>query len=331
MAARNVSRHVHVCRLLFCLTCLSFLVSGPVCSAAEPGGSPDADVATKRPSVLEWIDPFLPLAMQKRPLLHFTAFTEMTAEGRTRRVPSPGAPVYYASHMAKFQQRGVAVPAGERPPPMAELEATVKTTLAANGFVVANPPAQRAEIMIMFQYGSHSSDYDSPMTAEELAEIVRKDQRAFRDVIERATLLGGERFARDLRESLKWGPPYFFWANNPSLAHLIEAVFHPCYYVIASAYDFEALEQRGEKRLLWRTKMSIEAQGVSTEEIFVPLIANAGPYFGREMTEPLMVKKRILRDGNVEIGTATVVEDVAPTRVPSGERVHPLGSSQTRD
>ena len=44
-------------------------------------------------------------------------------------------------------------------------------------------------------------------------------------------------------------------------------------------------------------------------ETLAPLIASAGPYFGRDMAEASIVEKRISREGKVEIGTATVVED----------------------
>lgn len=254
--------------------------------------------------------------MQKRPLIHFNAFTEMTEAGRARRAATPQEPVFYSSYTGKFDQQGIEVPAGERPPPVAELEAAIKGALAANGFLPAPSSELRPEILIMLHYGSHNNGIPSPSSPEELLPLIRGDRLLYRDLLQRATLLAGEKFARDLKFAIDTAPPFFMpGESSSSREHVTNVVFHPCYFVIASAYDVDRLE-RGEKVLLWRTRMSVEAQGVSTEEIFVPLIENAGQYLGRELKEPLMIKKRILREGNIRIGTPTVVEEVRTSPLP---------------
>lgn len=58
--------------------------------------------------------------------------------------------------------------------------------------------------------------------------------------------------------------------------------------------------------------MTIDAQGVNMTETLTPLIASAGPYFGRPMAEMTVVSKRISRGGYVKIGTPTVVHDEPP-------------------
>lgn len=296
-----------------------------------------------------------PLSMQKRPLIQFNVFTEKTPEGRERREPTPEKPMYYMPHAGKFKQMGAMVSAGERPPPVAELETAMKSTLAANGYLAISQSDQRPEILIMFNYGSHGTDPAAlapigddppPVSAEELLPIVLGDSALFRDVIERATLVAGEKFARELKAALdgevqnmkinqsqsqsrtgmppadppiapvspQFGSPYqnFIRGKNSAvMAHLAEVAFHTCYFVIASAYDYASFEKQ-QPRLLWRTKMTVEAQGVAMNEVLTPLIANAGPYMGREMSEVTIVKKRIDREGKVEIGTPTVVEGVVP-------------------
>ena len=47
---------------------------------------------------------------------------------------------------------------------------------------------------------------------------------------------------------------------------------------------------------LWRTRMTVAAQGVSQEQTLPTLIATAAPYFGKDMTEPETLSKRTVRD-----------------------------------
>jgi hypothetical protein len=42
-------------------------------------------------------------------------------------------------------------------------------------------------------------------------------------------------------------------------------------------------------------------------------VLSAGPFFGKDMPEPETLSKRSMREGNVEIGTPTVVEPAAPS------------------
>jgi hypothetical protein len=322
--------------------------------AAEPVGSgiksppAEASDSTLGSRVLEAI---LPKAMQKRPLILFNVFTEMTEEGRQRRQPNPENPQYYLLHTAKFVQTGWLVSAGERPPPVAELDGALRKALAANGYRPVPKPEQRPELLIIFNFGSHGTDPESAIppgdaapavTAGELLPIVVSDPSLFKDVIARATLVAGEKFARELKAVLdkevenirtnqtlarnpgnqiklpvspEFDSPFQVFMgtgkNSAAVQHLAEMAFHTCYFVIASAYDYEAAE-KNEKRLLWRTKMTVEAQGVSLAEIMTPLISNTGSYLGRETNEAAIVKKRINRDGKVEVGTPTVVEEAAP-------------------
>ncbi|MEO5959096.1 MAG: hypothetical protein ABIZ49_03085, partial [Opitutaceae bacterium] len=76
--------------------------------------------------------------------------------------------------------------------------------------------------------------------------------------------------------------------------------------------------------LLWRTRMTVAAQGVSQEQTLPTLVLSAAPYFGREMSSAEILSKRTIREGNVEIGTPTVVEPRAPEAktpaAPAGKR-----------
>lgn len=274
-----------------------------------------------------FLEAIVPTSMQRRPLISFNVITEMTAEGRKRREPTPDQPMHYVMHAAKYAETGVEVAAGQRPPPAAELETALRGSLAKNGFIAVSKDEHVPELLIILNFGSHGSISDGGMSAPELVPAVR-NRRVFIDVLERATLIAGEKFARELKAVLEqevmrmnipmnrmpvspdWGSPYQIYANqtkNRAYRYFAEIAFHPCYFVIASAYDYASAE-KGEKRLLWRTKMTVDARGVSMDEVLRPLIAHTGSYLGRETSEAVIVKKQLLRDGKVEVGTATVVE-----------------------
>lgn len=320
------------------------LVAVPVrVPATEVASPPTPEPAVPSPAPSGFVFSLLPKSFQKRPLMDFNVITEMTDEGRKRPVPAPGKPIRYLTQTGKFLQTGATLSGGEKPPPVPELEAAMYSALAGNGYLPATAPGEKPALLIVFNFGSHGAETAppgsellemAPVTAEELLQFVLRDIRLYKDIVERASLMGGVKFAAELKAALEreiininvneaaklhiapvspdFDSPYqlFLKGKNTRLVqYLAELAFHTCYFVVASAYDFESVV-RNERVLLWRTKMTVDAQGVSMEETLGPLIAQAGPYFGRDMSEVSVVSKRILRDGNVEIGTPTVVEEV---------------------
>lgn len=174
-------------------------------------------------------------------------------------------------------------------------------------------------------------------SAASLLSIVLADQSARTNVIERAELIGGTKFGEELsavlnkeaayeksrsglmQPSVGMASPFNrFVSANDNLMSLVEESFSSCYFVIASAYDCAAMA-KGERVLLWRTKMTVNSSGISMTESLPSLIASAGPYFGREMTETVTITRRMLREGRVEIGTPTVIDDnpAPPPKAPA--------------
>ncbi|MEO7411801.1 MAG: hypothetical protein ABIZ81_00465, partial [Opitutaceae bacterium] len=80
------------------------------------------------------------------------------------------------------------------------------------------------------------------------------------------------------------------------------------YFVVASAYDGQALA-RGERKLAWRTSMTVNTKGVSMAETLIPLVTAAAPFFGHETAEPQINVSRVPRNTRVDVGTPTVVPD----------------------
>lgn len=131
----------------------------------------------------------------------------------------------------------------------------------------------------------------------------RVDQKA---VLERVFTApdGGEDFMGSVGQLLP-EPFERLRARSAAMERLVDELFSSSYFVIASAYDVKALG-KGERRLLWRTKMTVNSFGLNMAESLPPLIATAAPYLGRETREPVLLTKRLDRAGNVQVGAPTI-------------------------
>jgi len=188
--------------------------------------------------------------------------------------------------------------------------------------------------MVFYTWGSHSRldelDEENPSLGA---------QQVARNILDRAALVGGDKFAKKMlemfieadaqntaanvpvppggeavitQEQLDFmNPINQFRRADPKNDFLVDQTANDVYYVVASAYDYQSVA-KNKRILLWRTRMTVAAQGVSQDQTLPTLVASAAPYFGKDMPEPETLNRRVMREGNVEIGTPTVVEsDVA--------------------
>lgn len=265
----------------------------PVAPASEP------NAAHPLPRSGDFVFNLLPKAFQRHPSLEMTVNTEVTAVGRLARPVSPSAPVYYVAQSAGFKPLGTPT-GGEKSPPPAALERAMTQALAANGYLPSTQPAQRPTLVVIYYWGSHNKlDRD---TAEQFPELAAKHD------LERATLVGGKKYAAQLARRQEWGDSLVDHTALKDYVH--DQSTDDLYFVVASAYDYAAAA-RNERRVIWRTTMTVNARGVSMTESLAPLIATAAPFFGVETPEPAIASRNISRDGRVEIGTPTVVPESA--------------------
>jgi hypothetical protein len=208
--------------------------------------------------------------------------------------------------------------AGERPPKKDVLAHVLTSALTAGGY----RPATRehpASLLILYLWGSFNrvkplpdpslldAGIDTSQLEDDLGEL--SDPTVVKNRLQRAAIIGGTHFAMELAEAFRGGR-----MGLETLRHrdaktewlVDEVAYTDRYFLIASAYDVAAAE-KGVKKLMWRTKISTDARGLSMNESLPALVSNAGPYFGREMTEVATLKPRLLA-GRVEVGTPTVQE-----------------------
>lgn len=177
---------------------------------------------------------------------------------------------------------------------------------------------------------------------EALVPILLSHKKERDEVLRRASLIGGENFSRQFAKALAeeatyrsgddalrnlgfsasraTGPFQQFRSANENLTMLVEDSFNGCYFVIASAYDYIAM-RKGQKVLLWRTKMTVNSFGISMTESLPALVQAAGPHLGKEMTEAVTLTRAISRDGSVKLHEMQVLEtDVPLPKAPTPAR-----------
>ena len=303
--------------------------------AQTPTPPPVTDAtAPKNSQKSQWVFSILPKSFQKNPLVDLTVITEMTELGKKQLPASPSAPVYYLAQSSGFHQLGHP-PGGEHTLKTEEVEQVLARSLATSGFLPAtreHPPA----LVIFYTWGSHNllmeGDEENPSLSAEMVA---------RNLLDRAALVGGVKFSEKMLKLFQeaddmatlnrvpppdpsgsvppiepiLGPAQMDFLNpvnrfkesDPKNDAMFEQFTNDVYYVVASAYDYASVSTKA-KRLYWRTRMTVAAQGVSQDQTLPTLIVAAGPYFGKDMSEPELITKKATPEGTVEIGTATVVE-----------------------
>lgn len=252
----------------------------------------------------------LPKAFQRAPNLEMTVFTDVTPYGRLMRAPTPENPTYYISLPAGYKQMGDTV-GGEKPPPKEQLERAMVKSLATNGYQPATTPSHPPSLVIFYFWGSHNR-MDPEMEQQ-------FPQQAAQQRLQRAILVGGRSFLQKTANILEWGEN--LTDRTSEYEFLRDQANSDLYYVVASAYDYAALAHK-ERKLVWRTTMTVAAAGVAMDETLSPLINTAGPYFGHETPDPKILEKKFER-WSVHVGEDRVIESDVPLTKPGTPKSRP--------
>ncbi|MDO8541451.1 MAG: hypothetical protein Q7S40_13515 [Opitutaceae bacterium] len=305
--------------------------------AAEPGvvsppPAPAAPSAEKKPGS-DWVFSLLPKSLQQNPHLELTVITEVTDEGKKRPSASAQNPVYFELYSAGFRQQGHP-PGGEKTLTREDIERLLTRSLASNGFLPAEPPSKVPAIVIIYSWGSHNL-----LTEGDDENPVLSSEQVARNLLDRAALVGGDRFAKQMLTLFEEADSFYlaaqtstppgsepvftpelldftnpvnlFKRRSPKNEALVEQAAHDVYFVVASAYDYTGMA-KNQRQLLWRTRMTVASAGVSQLQTLPTLVLTAAPYFGMDMPEPEVLTRRSMRTGTVEIGTPTVVDPNVP-------------------
>jgi hypothetical protein len=226
---------------------------------------------------------------------------DMTADGRQIARPTPDQPTYYVPVILGYHTGGEII-AGEKPPSRAEVIRQLGKALAKEGYILQalrpNANSTRPALVLAIEWGylnPEVTDFgddptfipaDSSQTAPRIAADF--NQREMLTMVAGGSVYRGEAFTTSEWERLR------------------DAAAEGRYYIVVSAYDFDA-SLKGERKLLWRARMSTERQGVWMDDVVPALVASGATIFGRDVKLPKFVTAPV-REGKVEIGTPTVVD-----------------------
>jgi hypothetical protein len=262
----------------------------------------------------QWVFSLLPNSMDKNAQVDMTVFGEVTPAGAKKPLPTAQSPQYYVAQSGGFRPDQL-TPLDEKTPSVARVTDHIDKSLRSAGYLPAEE-GKAPDLLVVFHWGSqYGRDEDTNITS-------------------RALLIGGEAFAKEVDDVVRRqreeqqlqrmlyrsqssamaaafrsiSPVEMFKRREENNAQLFEQLMGDFYYVIISAYDYPAA-QKGKRVLLWRTRLTVDASGVSLVDTLPALLFNAGPYLGRDTGRAGTFTKKMLRSGTVEIGPGEVVDD----------------------
>ncbi len=286
----------------------------------------------------------LPRSFQKKPLVDVHVITEMTPSGRTQPPPTAAKPAYYVTRPAGQVALGTGAPANEKPASVDKLEELMAASLAVSHYLPAKD-AQAPNLVIIYSWGSYSAPLgqdDLPVgettgdngETQQTTATGESQDKMIREMLDRARLVGGEKFTTELIKVINeesairraapehtldvlaspMGPVSFgmlspmekFRNRNAKTMGMLEDIGGSLYFVVASAYDAASVAAN-RRVLLWRTKMTTRANGLNLLESMPSLIVTAGSYFGKDMDESESIRRRLSRDGSVELAPMEVL------------------------
>lgn len=207
----------------------------------------------------------------------------MTEAGKKVAPPTKDHPTYYLPYVVGYREEGATV-AGEKAPPMKPIVHQLAKALAQQNYFVISKDHAQPSILLVFYWGYMNPQIDDVGDLD-------NPQKVFYNQKEMLALVGGQTMGMlDL---------------NFEKEQVMQGAEDDRYFVVVSAYDFDAAKQH-KKVILWQARMSTPSNGVSLDQVIPALIASGAPKFGRETIRPEWVMAPVVPQGKVEVGTPVV-------------------------
>ena len=217
----------------------------------------------------------------------------MTTEGEAFQ-PAPGKPVYY--YVLDGKQRAIGHSyAGEKFPSREAIVDEVVKVLATHGYVRTQKGGPVPSLGVLILWGTANAMIDD--IPGEQGGSVMYNRREMRQVA-----------GADKADSHHGNDPQ---ENEQIDRHLNEYRV----YVMVGAFDAAALKKK-EKKLVWRTTMSIDTLISSFPESIAAMVTSAAPYFGRSTEKAVSVTDADRRNATVKLGPLQVIEMGPATEKP---------------
>lgn len=205
-------------------------------------------------------------------------------------LPAPGRPVHYVILGSAERTLGASI-AGEPQPDRAVLESEVIRVLATQGFVRTQIGGPMPQLALIITWGSANLMIDDFEETDDEGETFT------------SSLVWNRREINFLVGAYKANQRLMSSADAEAIN---DAARQDRLYLMISAFDAVALVKK-EKKILWRTRVSIDSLRNSLPESLNVMLASAAPYLGRDTERPVFVDDNIRRKAEVHIGTPVVV------------------------
>lgn len=203
------------------------------------------------------------------PSLGILVATDVTEAGRAARMPREKSPVYYVAVAGGFQEFG-AVIAGEKSPARSTVDRVLAAALARAGYHPASEQTPPPALLLVYAWGTLNPVID------EIPGSGEPPRQVFYNQAQMLAFVGADQVA-SLPDSAV------------ERERVVEAARSDLYFMIVTAYDAAALAQKGERILLWRTKITLPSQGRWLPAELPAMIASGSPHFGRATERPVWV------------------------------------------
>jgi hypothetical protein len=142
------------------------------------------------------------------------------------------------------------------------------------------------------------------------------DDLQVRNLMERAAMVGGTKFAIEWNEALE-SNTFNSWEHRSARnVFLVDQASGDLYFIIATACDYQAAVN-GKVTVLWQTRISTDSRGVSMDGSLPQMAVSAATYIGHETNGPVRLYRPMLKEGSVQIGEPVVVREELPSDAPN--------------
>lgn len=206
--------------------------------------------------------------------------------------PTPEKPVYYYFMGATERTLGAAW-AGEPQPDKKVLEAEIVRALAKQNYQRTQLGGPMPQLIILVAWGSANLMTDELTDTNDAGESTTSTLTW--NAREIAALVGADKARHKLLMSSE-------------ADQINDAARQDRLYIMVGALDAEALRKK-QKKLVWRTRISIESRRTSLPESLTVMLDSAAPFFGKNADMPVFVDDNLRKKADVQIGTPVVVPE----------------------
>ncbi|MEO7599630.1 MAG: hypothetical protein ABIV50_11900 [Opitutus sp.] len=235
-------------------------------------------------------------AAARKPDPDVLVVSDVLASDPMSMLPDSQNPVYYVMLGGLEQDIGAPI-AGVKAPDPAKLRAEIVRVLATRHFLETKVGGPLPRIALLFSWGYANLDtMDVDETNSDTGEIETSTYTF--NAREKARLIGLDKARQHLMSASE-------------TQDMKSALQDDRLYILIGALDAAALRKK-EKKVLWRTRISIDARRETLPESMGVMLASAAPFFARNESRPVIVDDALRRQAAVRLGELKNLGEALP-------------------